>query len=944
MVDFRKEIVNLYKEAFDKIGSAYGDLDDLFDDQQNYIDKYNELLELQKKPVTESSIKEQLAIEQKQLQANEAQLVSLKKTRDDALANSTMQEGDEEWIAMESSIRDVEAAILDNQIAIENYKQAIIDLYTETFDKLNNMFSNKNDFFTSQQDYIEGYTDYLETLGVDVPQELYEKLIEIEQDKREVNVKNLIAARNHLADLEKKGLDATDEEWVNAKNKAVELEKAILDNDKAMAEWQKTINELNFTKFDDFIDRIGNLESEIKNIIGLLYKNKEDIALENGDWTDEGITTLGLYYQQMEIAKQKAKEYADEIDELTKSYEDGEISEKDYYERLQMLKDGQWDAINNYEDMKDAIVDLNEARIDMIEEGYQKEIKAYSELIKLKKEELDAERDLYNFKKDIEKQTKDIAELERKIASLSGSTAASDIAERRKLEAQLREANDSLNDSYYNHVKDAQGNALDRENELYEKTRTDNIEELREKLKNVDQILEETISKVLENANTALDTINGVSSEYGISISGNLIKPWQEAAQNAENWKNEVNGDLGEAGSNLNKFTVIVKNAFTISGKAAESFAESVKTVCNNIETAIGTENEGFTSRLEGYLKYPWENTSAEDGPITTFSNKVETALDDAIDYAEDSYYQMKNDLEAPWEDANLDTFLDNVEGVLRQAIKKSEQARDEISKNLNVSSNTPSYTSGSSNGSKDTTGTSGNNPGTEASEDVKMLQKILKEALGQPSVTIDGKYGPKTINGVKSMQIMLKQAGLYSGSFDGLYGAKTSAALQSYVNSIIRQANLPVAQRKSWFRGEVYSFFRNRSSYVPSAMYAKGTTGTKRDQWAITDEPQYGDELTLIPGKDGNLSFMRKGTGVVPAKLTEKLMDLAIQNPADMSKNIIQPIISNVATNNYNQLSFDSLVHIDNCTEDSVDQVKKIINDSLNKFAKQMNYRLKHV
>lgn len=937
MVDFRKEIVNLYKEAFDDIGAAYGNLDDLFDDQQNYIDKYNELLELQKKPVTESSIKEQLAIEQKQLQANEAELESLKKTRDDALANSEMQEGDEEWIEMEANIRDVEAAILDNQIAIENYKQAIIDLYTETFDKLNTMFSNKNDFFTSQQDYIEGYADYLETLGVDVPQELYEKLIEIEQDKREVNVNNLAAVRNHLADLETKGRKATDEEWVNAKNKAVELEKAILDNDKAMAGWQKTINEMDFTKFDDFIDRLGNLESEIKNIIGLLYKDKEDIALENGDWTDKGITTLGLYYQQMEIAKQKAKEYADKIDKLNKLYKDGEISEKDYYERLQTLKDGQWDAINNYEDMKDAIIDLNEARIDMIEEGYQKEIKAYSELIELKKEELDAERDLYNFKKDIEKQTKDITELERKLASLSSSTSAADIAEKRKLEAQLREANQSLKDAYYTHAKDAQGNALDRENKLYEKTRTDTIEELREKLKNVDLIIEETISKVLENASIALDTINGVSSEYGISISDNLIKPWQEATRNAENWKNNVGDYLEEIGGVMDPFKTRVENAFNISGQAAGSFATSVQNACNNIKIAIGSENEGFTNKLKENLKLPWENTSAEDGPITTFSDKVETALDDAIEYAKNSYDQMKNNLEAPWKNANLDTFSENVNKVLDQAVKDSEVKAAKISQNLKNA--TPSYTSGTSTSGGSGTNTSGNKPVPVSSADVAKLQEILNK-LWNAKLKINGKYDSLTKTAVYNAQTTLKKMNLYVGSPDGLYGTNTRNAILKYINQEYKKYTTGATSSYALAHIDMLDDVKKK---VPAAMYAKGTTGTKRDQWAITDEPQYGDELTLIPGKNGNLSFIRKGTGVVPAKLTERLIDFAMQNPADMSGSVIRPVISNVATNNYSQLSFDSLVHIDNCTEDSVDQVKKIVNDSLNKFAKQMNYRLKH-
>ena len=63
-------------------------------------------------------------------------------------------------------------------------------------------------------------------------------------------------------------------------------------------------------------------------------------------------------------------------------------------------------------------------------------------------------------------------------------------------------------------------------------------------------------------------------------------------------------------------------------------------------------------------------------------------------------------------------------------------------------------------------------------------------------------------------------------------------------------------------------------TSGVTTTMYAKGTTGTKRNQWAITDEPQFGDELVLVPTAQGNLSYMRKGTSVIPADLAANLME----------------------------------------------------------------------
>ena len=126
---------------------------------------------------------------------------------------------------------------------------------------------------------------------------------------------------------------------------------------------------------------------------------------------------------------------------------------------------------------------------------------------------------------------------------------------------------------------------------------------------------------------------------------------------------------------------------------------------------------------------------------------------------------------------------------------------------------------------------------------------------------------------------------------------------------------------------------------------YAKGTISTKKDQWAITDEPQWGDELTLVPGKDGNLSFMRKGTGVVPAKLTERIMELAMQNPSDMSGTIVKPIVSDIKTHaNAINVNFEALVKADNITNDVLPEVEKIVSRQLDKFTRSLNYSLRKV
>lgn len=391
MIEFRQSIIDLYKTAFDDLANAHSNKDDFLSDQQNYIDKYLELLDLQGEVASASGYQEQIAAEQKKMANNVVQLNNLRELLADGMSTGYIKEGSEEWIDMQDQIREVEAAILDNKIALEEYNNELKNLAVEAFNLVRDAFSNKDDFFTTQQDYIEGYIDYLEAIGVDAPEAIYEKLIEIEQEKRKNTLADLVDARQGFKDIEAKGYTAADEEWQDAYSQITELEKKIQDSDIAMAQWEQTIRELNFDKFDRFISRLDDLNSEIEHLRGLM--DNEDVAFEDGTWTEEGITSLGLLYQQMQLNQEKSQEYAQKIDELNEEYSKGSMSEQEYYEQLQKLKEGQWDSIEAYEDAKDAIVDMEEARIDMVEKGINEEIDAYQELIKLKQDELQSERD-----------------------------------------------------------------------------------------------------------------------------------------------------------------------------------------------------------------------------------------------------------------------------------------------------------------------------------------------------------------------------------------------------------------------------------------------------------------------------------------------------------------------------------------------------------------------
>lgn len=438
-----KEIIALYDEVFSKIGEAYDDKISISDDRFSSMQNYAEILDLKGGTATKGLYDKMIAENKGKLDTQWEKFNENEKVLQDLYAKANpFEEGTDAWdafelarekaiIAASAEQRQLKLDMQDTEKQVLQLKEEFKELATEAWDNVRAAYDNRDTYYQNQISLNDKYISKLETLGINVPDEAYEAQIDSLEAASASKLEDYLQARQEMIDYE--GIYGADsQEYIDKYNETIELHHEYLDYENQILEKQQQIFDNQIDRFNQVIDRINNATQRMSNISGLL--EKEDVATEDGEWTADGLTRLGMAYQQMEYYKQSADEVAKKMSEVTEAYENGEISEKKYYETMQELENQQWDAINSAEDMKDAIIDLNEARIDMIEEGLDKEIEAYSELIDLKKEELQAERDLYDFKKNIEKQTKDIAALERRIASMSGSTDAATIAERTRLE------------------------------------------------------------------------------------------------------------------------------------------------------------------------------------------------------------------------------------------------------------------------------------------------------------------------------------------------------------------------------------------------------------------------------------------------------------------------------------------------------------------------------
>lgn len=990
------ELAQLYVTAFDKVGEAFDALGNLYSDRTAYAEGYKELQELRGEPISTGNYDYLISNEQDAMADNIAKLAAQEAKFKDALANG-IKEGDEDWIKMQEDIRATEKAIQDNQIAIENYNEELKQLYYTAFEKVRDSFGNVTDIYDDQKDFVQSYIDYLEMMGVGVPEEMFNKLNDIELNKQITN-------RNALADMIKardellaQGFTYEDDELVQAEADIRAMELAIWDSEVAMAEVNKRIRELDTEKFEEFMKRVGAVADELERVYDLL--SDEDVANEDGSWTAEGIASLGLMYQKMEIAKKQISEYQKEIEELNEAYKSGAMSEQEYNDKLSELKSSQWDAIESYESAKDAIVDLNEARIDEIDKGINKEIEAYEELISLKKKELDAERDLYEFRKDTQKQTKDITTLERRIAAMAGSTDAATIAERTKLEAQLAEAREGLDDTYYSHAMDSQSSALDDEQESYVTSKEDYLELLRESLEDTEQIVAETMAQVLVNADTVLGELNGVSTEYGITLSDQLTYPWINAAAQAEAFKNSAMaseyGFIIQNGIFTGTITDQILAMFGSGSLAANNFQFGIE---SNIE-AIRIAVENAKTPTQSGLIMPYEN--ALDYVQNTFSLNVKDELQSVADKAHALVVDETTDLNAPWKsgkeaantfgdtanqvlddvaekavefnpdlssEANAgktawENFATQVETSLGKAIAAANDAATKIGGNMDTiktkaqaAYNAINSTYGNKNGGldgadgKETDGIE-TNPitpkGTPTnSAGITALQNVLNMLFGS-NLTPDGVWGKQTATALRNAQKTIRQTfnNDTSIAISGEYNSNAKTALQRYIDYKI--AALRQNGNGSSMIGQGIQRYRNIANMLPAPFYAKGTMGTKKDQWAYTDEPWLGDELVMHATPQGTLSFMRAGSTVVPADITENLIEWGKMKPnMDGVANAISGInlMSNVINKPEVNFAIENLLRCDNVSQDTLPEVKKFITEELEKFTRNLNYSLRRV
>ena len=543
---------------------------------------------------------------------------------------------DEKTLEKIKNYREWAQKAADVKKQIQEIKKEIADLAKQKFDNIADRYSDKIEVFDNyKQEKVQGYIDRREESGYVVSPVSYDKLIEEEKDKKSKLLEERKKLQASLDSAVKTGkIKKYSDEWYEMVQTIQDTDLAIDECTMSVEEFQNAINELNWENFERLLSRFEAFQDELNGLIDIASAVGEPVVTpdtESGwsadevQWSDEGILQLGLHAQAMTNAQNTAEEYGKQIDELNQLRKDEKISVSEYNEKMAELKKGQYDAIQTYYDERDAIIELNETRVDAIKEGIEKELDAYEELIDKKKEELDAEKDLYDFQKSVREQQKDIATLERKLAALSGDNSASAMAKRRKLEAELAEARQNLEDTYYDRSITNQQDLLDKSLETKQKESDKEIERLEKTLENTEQIVKDSFDVILANAGTVYDTLMKYTDEYGLHLSKTLTDAWSSGQPAID----QYTGSFKDAVSNSSATEQGLSNIET----DEQSRIDNADTYAGNYNSSLDNKNDDITE--EKQIKVGGKIKAGKNTRIYKSTNSKNTAPNTKKSYSQ---------------------------------------------------------------------------------------------------------------------------------------------------------------------------------------------------------------------------------------------------------------------------------------------------------------------
>lgn len=417
------------------------------------------------------------------------------------VANGYIPKDSDAWMEGQKKINEFTSAIYEAATELIEFQDKLREIEYETL-------QNLIDGFERAVSKLDKRIELMEARDEVVPESMYQEQIDANNAQVEAN--------KELRDkkLKEQGLyDVNSTRYQELAKEIAELDENTyqlwIDNEKL----KDSIYQLRFKPIDDAIQKYQDLRSETDAFYKLL--NQDSFFDKDGNITENGLAGLALLQQGMASAKQEIADYRTGLEKLQESFDNGVISQKELEEKSEEYRKGLQDAVADVKSYKESITDLYMTQL-------RTEVDALNEIIDKRKEALRRKEEYYSYDKKIKSQTKDVNTLKAQIAALNGVNNSTVLAEKKRLEQQLKEAEDELAETKRDHALDMQEKGYDGISSEMEEMLENTEYELTHSAEKQQQIISSMLNNIVNQYQSAYDRINQIIGNTGWVGSGDF--------------------------------------------------------------------------------------------------------------------------------------------------------------------------------------------------------------------------------------------------------------------------------------------------------------------------------------------------------------------------------------------------------------------------------------
>lgn len=476
--------------------------------------------------------------------------------------------------------------LLAKNTATDNYNQAKEDHTSnvrqarkDRFDKVQERYDNKAGLIEQKKNAVSNSLSIAEAKGQLIGEAYYTRQANAVKSDMKLKQEEAGKLAKKLSTI-KFGSD----EWYEAQEALNGVYESIQQDEQELAEFQKSINELKFDRFDELLNKLGDITDETDFLIDMLDSDNL-FDSDTGMITDDGITAIGLTAQNYDTYLAEAQKYKDAIADLNEMYKNGEISLTDYNSQLRTYQQGQRDSIKSANEAKKSLVAY-------VKQGLDAQNDALSDAIDKKKKLLETEKDLHDFQSKIADQNKNIAKIEKQIAALESDDSEENRKKLQQLKSNLQDAQKDREDTLYDRSISDQEDSLDKMLENSKKQAEDY-------LKDTNKVFSDALTYVNANSSQVASNIEKIANDTGYDISSYIVNAWEKSGNAVGNYASTLSSNVPGITAQLSLIASSWQSICDAADRAAEASAKYADTKVTDTQ-GIGSSNDSGTSSGNG--------------------------------------------------------------------------------------------------------------------------------------------------------------------------------------------------------------------------------------------------------------------------------------------------------------------------------------------------------